>query len=138
RVVLADDHASVREALRTAMAAEDGLSVVGLAIDGDDALRIVRTLTPDVLVLDNDMPKRSGFEVLKTVRNEWPGTSVVFFTLDEGVRDAALAAGAAAGVTKDQPLAAPVPEVPRAGARPPPGGARAGVVRAAPAAPTSS
>ena len=130
RVVIADDHAGVRDALHAAIAAEQDLTVVGLAIDGDDALRLVRTLGPDVLVLDNDMPRRKGLDVLRVVAQEAPETRVVFFTLDEGIRSAALAAGAAAVVTKDQHLSALVAEIHRAAASPSRVARNAGVVLA--------
>ena len=116
RVVIADDHARVRDGLREALSAEDGLSVVGLAPDGAEALRLVRTLRPDVVVLDNDMPKRSGIDVLAAIRRDAPETGVVMFTLDEGIRDRALALGASAVVTKDQSLDVLIAEVRKAAA----------------------
>lgn len=132
RVVIADDHASVREGLRSAIAAEDGLSVVGIAIDGDEALRQIRTLQPDLVVLDNDMPKRDGIDVLRAVSAELPQTAVVMFTLDDSVRDVALAAGAAAVVAKDRPLRVLIAEMRRAAsARLPESPASASVVLAA-------
>ncbi|HYK98668.1 MAG TPA: response regulator [Candidatus Acidoferrales bacterium] len=134
RVVIADDNAAVRDALHAAIADEEGLSVVGLAIDGDDALRLVRTLTPDVLVLDNDMPKRRGIDVLHAARADAPDTRIVFFTLDEGIRDAALEAGAAAVVTKDQPLRVLIAEIRRAAASPSRAATNRGVVLAVRAA----
>lgn len=130
RIVIADDHPSVRNALRAAFTAEQGMSVVGLAIDGDDALRLVRTLDPDVLILDNEMPRRSGLEVLSAVRDDAPRTSVIIFTLDETVRDLALAAGAAAVVTKDQPLAVLVAKIRHAASAHAPRLANPGVVLA--------
>ncbi len=104
RVLIADDHANVREGLRAAIAAEDGLSVVGLAPDGAEALRLARALQPDVVVLDNDMPKRRGIDILPLIRADLPQTRVVMFTLDESVREVALARGAAAVILKDQSL----------------------------------
>jgi len=120
RVVIADDHARVREGLREAIAAEDGLSVVGVAADGNEALRQVRTLRPDVLVLDNDMPHKNGIDVLAVVRRDVPETAIVMFTLDETVRDRALDLGASAVVTKDQSLGVLLAEVrtARAGTKP--------------------
>ncbi len=132
RVVIADDYASVRDGLRAAIAAEDGLSVVGMAVDGDEAVRQIRTLQPDLVVLDNDMPKRTGIEVLRAIRAELPQVAVVMFTLDDSVRAAALAAGAAAVVTKDSPLRVLIAELRRAAsARLPESPASASVVLAA-------
>ncbi len=104
RVVIADDHAGVRDGLREAISSVDGLTVVGIAADGAEALRLARTLQPDVMVLDNDMPKRSGMDVLPSLRAEVPQTGIVMFTLDETIRERALALGAAAVVTKDESL----------------------------------
>ncbi len=132
RVVIADDHASVRDGLRSAIAAEDGLSVVGIAIDGDEALRQVRALQPDLVVLDNDMPKRSGIDVLRVIHAELPRVAVVMFTLDDSLRGPALASGAAAVVTKDSPLRVLIAEMRRAAtARLPVSPASATVVLAA-------
>lgn len=132
RVVIADDHASVRDGLRSAIAAEDGFSVVGIAIDGAEALRQIRALEPDLVVLDNDMPMRTGIDVLRTIHAELPRVSVVMFTLDDSMRDAALAAGAAAVVTKDRPLRVLIAELRRAAsARLPGSPASASVVLAA-------
>jgi DNA-binding NarL/FixJ family response regulator len=128
RVVVADDHPSVRSNLRAALAAEAGLSVVGVARDGEEALRLIRTLRPDVAVLDTNMPRRTGLEVLNVVESEVPETKVVLFTLDESIREAGLAAGARAVVMKDQPLGMLIDEVRRAASirrRSPLGGATA-------------
>jgi len=116
RVVIADDHAGIREGLREAISASDGLTVVGLAADGVEALRLARTLQPDVMVLDNDMPKRNGIDVLPAIRSEVPQVGVVMFTLDETIRERALELGASAVVTKDESLDALIAEVRKASA----------------------
>ncbi|HEV8469761.1 MAG TPA: response regulator [Candidatus Limnocylindria bacterium] len=104
RVVVADDNESVRAGLRELIASQEDLVLVGAAADGAEALRIIRESRPDLVVLDNDMPRLSGLDVLKAVRASLLETAVVMFTLDDSVRDAALEAGAAAVVTKDTPL----------------------------------
>jgi two-component system chemotaxis response regulator CheY len=114
RIVIADDHASVRDGLRSAFAAEFGMSVVGVAVDGDDALHQIRALRPDAVVLDNDMPKRTGLEVVEAIHAELPHMAIVMFTLDDSARPRALALGAAAVVTKDSPLHVLIAELRRA------------------------
>ena len=65
RVVLADDHALVREGLKRIVAEVDGLRVVGEAFDAPSVMQQVRELEFEVLVLDLSMPGRSGMELIK-------------------------------------------------------------------------
>lgn len=104
RVVIADDNASVREGLREVIAAEDDLDLVGVAADGVEAARLISEQRPDLVILDNEMPRKSGLEVLRSVHDGSPQIAVVMFTLDETVRDPAMKAGAAAVLTKDTPI----------------------------------
>jgi len=115
RVVIADDNASVREGLREVISAEDDLVLVGVAADGAEALRLINEHRPDLALLDNDMPRRTGLEVLRTVRDTMPQTAIVMFTLDDGIREEALAAGAAAVLPKDTPIDTLVGEIRRHG-----------------------
>jgi DNA-binding NarL/FixJ family response regulator len=103
-VVIADDNASVREGLREVIVAEDDMALVGVAADGAEALRLITEHRPDLAVLDNDMPQRTGLEVLRAVHDTVPETAVVMFTLDDSVRESALEAGAAAVLSKDTPI----------------------------------
>jgi DNA-binding NarL/FixJ family response regulator len=119
RVVIADDNASVREGLREVIAAEDDMVLVGVAADGAEALRLITEHRPDLAVLDNDMPQRTGLEVLRAVHDSVPETAVVMFTLDDSVRESALEAGAAAVLSKDTPIDTLLSEI-RRKARPSP------------------
>jgi CheY-like chemotaxis protein len=119
-VVIADDNASVRDGLREAFASESDFALAGAAADGAEALRMIRETRPDVVVLDNDMPRVAGLDVLRALRVSMPEVGVVMFTLDDGIRDAALSAGAAAVVTKDTPLDTLLAELRRAAPRPKP------------------
>jgi DNA-binding NarL/FixJ family response regulator len=119
RVVIADDNASVREGLREVISAENDLVLVGVAAEGAEALRLITEYHPDLAVLDNDMPRRTGLEVLRTVHDTMPQTAIVMFTLDDSIRDTALAAGAAAVLPKDTPIDVLLAEI-RRHARPAP------------------
>ena len=118
RVVIADDNASVRDGLREAFASEKDFSLVGAAADGAEALRMIEQTKPDVVVLDNDMPRLAGMDVLRSVHARTPETRVVMFTLNDSIRETALAAGAAAVVTKDTPIDSLLAELRRAGPAP--------------------
>jgi two-component system, NarL family, response regulator NreC len=80
-VVLADDHVVVRRGLRALLEAEPGITVVGEAIDGQQALDLVAELAPDVLVLDLVMPRVSGLEVLKRLEELGTPTRVVVLSM---------------------------------------------------------
>ncbi|HEV8536928.1 MAG TPA: response regulator, partial [Candidatus Limnocylindria bacterium] len=103
RVLLADDDLAVRDGVRALLAGEREINVVGEAANGLATLSLTRSLRPDLLVLDNAMPGLSGLDVARKIRDELPETGVVFLSMDPGIRDLALAAGATAFVPKDAP-----------------------------------
>ena len=80
RVLIADDHAVVREGLRTLINTEPGMSVIGEAQDGSEAIRQCVALQPDVLLLDMVMPHKSGLEVIDEVRQEIPQARILVLT----------------------------------------------------------
>lgn len=67
RVLVADDEAPARAKLRKLIAAEDGFEVVGEAADGEEAVARIRELAPDLVLLDIQMPRKDGFEVIATI-----------------------------------------------------------------------
>ncbi len=96
RLVLADDHALVRQGLRSLLDLTPDLRVVGEAVDGEDALRKVEELDPDVVLMDVRMPRMTGLEALRALRRTDPGRRVVLLTtFDE---DAAIIEALRAGV----------------------------------------
>ncbi len=103
RVVVADDHPSIRENLRYLLNAELGLLVVGAAKDGHDALRLVHATRPDVLVLDSDMRALSGLDVAETLRRDGTRVGIVLYTLDSDACIDAKEIGVDECVTKDSP-----------------------------------
>lgn len=104
RVVLADDHAIVRGGIRALLARAEDVAVVGEAATGEQALQLVATLRPDVLVLDVEMPGVSGAEVVQRLRES--GASVRVLVLSAYDADAyvetLLKAGVAGYLIKDE------------------------------------
>lgn len=103
RVVVADDHPSVRENLRYLINSEDDLTCVGAAKDGRQCLALCAELMPDVLVLDFEMPGLDGLSTATTLRRLQPRIRVIVYTLDADVCSIAQAQGAVACISKDAP-----------------------------------
>jgi two-component system NarL family response regulator len=80
RVLLVDEHALFREGLALALAGVDDIEIVGEAADGDDALREVVSLRPDVVVMDVRMPDDTGPDVIARLRSANPETKVLVLT----------------------------------------------------------
>src|SRR5439155_1459048 len=90
--------------LKSLIKEEDTLELVGEAADATEGLRLARRHQPDLIVLDNEMPVRTGIDALPSFRAETPGARIVMFSLDTTARERALAAGAHVFVSKDAPM----------------------------------
>jgi DNA-binding NarL/FixJ family response regulator len=103
RLVIADDHALVREGLRTMLSGEEGIEVIAEANDGQQALDICRDLEPDLVLMDVRMPVMDGLEATRKIKAEMPKTSVMMVTMHENpdYLFEAVKAGAAGYVLKD-------------------------------------
>jgi DNA-binding NarL/FixJ family response regulator len=103
RVLIVDDHAVVREGLRTFLELQDGIEVVGEAGDGEDAVEQAQALAPDVILMDLVMPGLDGVGAMRAVRERAPSSRVIVLTsfLDDGRLMPALQAGAAGYLLKD-------------------------------------
>ncbi|PWT95313.1 MAG: response regulator [Blastocatellia bacterium] len=80
RIVVVDDSVFVRDCLNRALPKIDGCRIVGLAADGEEALRMIHALEPNIVVLDIAMPVRNGIEVLQEIRRRDSTTTVIMFT----------------------------------------------------------
>ena len=106
KIVMADDHPIVRQGLKQIIEADPKLLIVAEAGDGETALALVEIHQPDVAVLDIDMPKMNGFEVVKELRKRRNNVAVVFLTMhgEEEIFHAALDLDVKGYVVKDSAL----------------------------------
>jgi DNA-binding NarL/FixJ family response regulator len=107
RVVVADDHPVVRDGLVAMLETQPDLAVVGTAATGEDALALVTTSDPDVMLLDLEMPRLDGVSVLRRLHESGARTRVIVFTVfdtDERIISA-VEAGAAGYLLKGAPRA---------------------------------
>ena len=103
RVLIADDHAVVREGLRAFLELQEGIEVVGEAADGREAIEAATLLEPDVIVLDLVMPRLDGLSAMRILRESVPSARVLVLTsfLDDDKLLPALRAGAAGYLLKN-------------------------------------
>ena len=103
RVLIADDHAVVRQGLRTFLDLQDDIEVVGEAADGEEALAAAERLAPDVVLVDLVMPKLDGIEVIRRLREHAPAARAIVLTsfIDDDRLFPAVRAGAAGYLLKD-------------------------------------
>jgi NarL family two-component system response regulator LiaR len=102
RVLIVDDHAVVREGLRTFLDLQDGIEVVGEAADGEEAVAEAERLQPDVVLVDLVMPRLDGVQAMRALRERVPGARAIVLTsfLDDERLLPALRAGAAGYLLK--------------------------------------
>jgi DNA-binding NarL/FixJ family response regulator len=86
RIVIADDHAVLREGMRNLLEREKDFEVVGEAGDGEEAVRLGSELEPDLVIMDIVMPKLSGIEATKLIKQASPSTAVLVLTAYNDIR----------------------------------------------------
>ena len=103
RVAIADDHAVVRQGLRTFLELQEEIEVVGEAADGEEAVALVEETAPDVVLLDLVMPRLHGIEAIRVLRERCPATRILVLTsfADDHTVLPAVRAGAAGYLLKD-------------------------------------
>lgn len=101
RVLLVDDHQFAREGLRRMLEIDHAISVVGEAMNVDEAVRQAGVLLPDVVLMDIKMPERDGIEATRLLKEAYPQCKVIMLTLYEEYFAEAIEAGAAGYLLKD-------------------------------------
>lgn len=81
KIIIADDHSMVREGLKQLLELDGDIRVIGESGDGEDCLKILKSMTPQILLLDIDMPKMNGLEVLKKIKKEKMDVKVIILTV---------------------------------------------------------
>ena len=103
RILLVDDHALVRQGMRGLLEVQPDFQVVGEAQNGLEAIEHTRTLHPDIIVMDVNMPKMNGIESTRSIVREFPSMPIIGLSVqeDKQVRELMLEAGAAMYLTKN-------------------------------------
>ena len=103
RVVVVDDQELFRRGLIMLVAAEEDIEVVGEASDGDEAAELAASTVPDVVLMDVRMPKRSGIEACRTIKQVAPSAKIIMLTVsdEEGDLYDAIKNGASGYLLKD-------------------------------------
>ena len=106
RVLIADDHALFRRGLEMVLKEQPGIELVGQASDGAEAVRMAGEALPDVVLMDIRMPKLTGIEAARRVKEVAPSAKIVMLTVSDAEEDrfAAIRAGACGYLLKDIPL----------------------------------
>lgn len=102
-VLIVDDHPLLRQGLREAIGHSSRFKVVGEAADGDEALRQISSLNPQIVILDIDMPRRNGLETIRAIRQLASPVKVIILTMynEEDMFNAAMDLGVKAYVLKE-------------------------------------
>jgi len=106
RVLIADDHALFRRGLEMVLKEEDGIELAGQASDGAEAVQMAGETLPDVVLMDIRMPKITGIEAARQMREVAPSAKIVMLTISDEEEDLfeAIRAGASGYLLKDIPL----------------------------------
>jgi len=103
RVLLVDDHAMVRQGLRSVLDGYADIEVVGEASNGEEALANIPTQQPEIVVMDINMPKMNGIQATSAIRNRYPDVTVIGLSVQNGgeMQQAMLKAGASVLLSKE-------------------------------------
>jgi two-component system NarL family response regulator len=103
RILVADDHALFRQALRAVLGDEEDIELVGEASDGEEAVRMATDLAPDVVLMDVRMPKLAGIDAARQISAALPAARIVMLTVSDEEEDLfeAIKAGASGYLLKE-------------------------------------
>jgi DNA-binding NarL/FixJ family response regulator len=103
RIVIADDHTILREALKALLSSNPGFEVVGEAEDGREAIQAVKKSTPDLILIDLSMPRMNGMDAIREIKKQHPETKVLVLTVHKTEEHllASLQSGADGYISKD-------------------------------------
>lgn len=106
RLLIVEDHAILRDGLRTILADYPEFEILGEAEDGLEALRQCESCNPDLVLLDLTLPRLDGIDTLRRMKKKWPETAVLVLTMHRSKRalQESLAAGANGFCLKDSPI----------------------------------
>lgn len=106
-VLLADDHPVVRKGIGSWLAGNENIEVLGEAVNGQEAIAKARELSPNIVLMDIDMPKLNGLEATKVIRKELPNTRVIILSMhsNKAMVLQIIQSGAQGYVLKDAPPA---------------------------------
>lgn len=103
RIIIADDHKLIREGIKKLLNFNENVKIVGEASNGNETLELVEFLKPDILILDLNMPIKSGLQVLEEAKGSNPDIKVILLTIDDDPQslEKALNLGADGYILKD-------------------------------------
>lgn len=107
RILLADDHPVVRKGILSVLSSLKHLEILGEAADGQEAVAKVKELSPDLVLMDVEMPRMSGLEATKLIRKDFPKTKVLILSIHSSKQNVLqiIQSGAQGYVLKDASLA---------------------------------
>lgn len=103
RILLADDHKIMREGLRALLEKDEDFEVVAEASNGREALELTRTLKPNIVIMDIEMPDLNGIQATKRINDEFPGVKIIALTVhaDKNYLTGMIEAGTSGYLLKD-------------------------------------
>ena len=106
-VIIADDQESTRRALKALLAFEPRIVIVGEAANGNEAIRLVGEIKPDLVLIDVHMPVLDGLKATQKIKSSWPQVKVVIYTMFPGYQEDAYQVGADYFMIKGNPGVSP-------------------------------